>query len=73
MELADFADPDVQEYLACSAYYREKAEGAALDREHTMAEATYVCLAWESLSDDARRPYRATVAMCSELVARALV
>lgn len=65
------SDPLFRESVAESAYLRERTEEAAADREHVLDEGTvYYALAWESLSDWARRPYRTAVAEAFEALLR---
>jgi hypothetical protein len=63
------ADDEYREELAAFSYYRERAEQAAVDREQELGDATYYTLTWESLSDDAKRPYRTAVTVCCEQLA----
>lgn len=69
----DPADEDVREELAAAAYYRERGDEAAIDRErHPGPDHQYACLSWENLSDHSRRPYRTAVAtVCDALLVRA--
>lgn len=62
-------DPKLRERLAEESYYKDKADEAALDREHNTDPVEYWALAWESLSDVTRRPYRTTVAFVCDLLA----
>lgn len=56
---AKLTDPAFREQLAADAYYREKVEAVAADREHDTDDGTaYFVLSWDSLSDATRRPYR---------------
>lgn len=56
------ADEDFREAIAERAYYRERQEDAARDREHDLDEdVSYYALEWGSLSDESRRPYRTAV------------
>lgn len=63
-------DDDYVEQLAEAAYYRERAEDAARDAEHRLDAGEALTIRWESLSDDARRPYRTTAEyVCREIAA----
>lgn len=64
-------DEEWREAVAEQAYMRERAEEASVDREQELEEdVDYVTLAWGSLSDFARRPYRTAVAeTCDNLLA----
>lgn len=72
IDVAEWRDPDRQEQLAKASYYRERADEAAADLEQTAGEHVYMALAWESLSDLARRPYRTAVAVCCAAFVEAL-
>jgi hypothetical protein len=64
-------DDDWREALSEQAYMRERRDEAAVDRERDAApeETSYLAVAWESLSDHARRPYRTAVAeTCDNLL-----
>lgn len=62
-------DPQYREAVAENAYMRERVEDAAVAREHdTEDDCTYHVMAWESLSDDSKRPYRTAVAEAFESV-----
>lgn len=63
-------DEDYREALAEHSYIRERAEQVAADQEHDCdAGTTYFVVTWECLSDDAKRPYRTTVAtVCDSLL-----
>ncbi|MET0601358.1 MAG: hypothetical protein ABW167_05155 [Baekduia sp.] len=63
------ADPEYREAVAENAYMRERVEDAAVAREHDTSDSTYHVMAWESLSDDSKRPYRTAVAEAFECVA----
>lgn len=64
----DFDDPEFREELAKRAYYAERMDDAARDREHEMGDATYLCLAWDCLSPATQRPYRSAVASTLEVI-----
>lgn len=55
-------DEDYREALAEQGYLRERSEEAAEDSEHDLSGCAYFALAWSSLSDHAKRPYRTAVA-----------
>lgn len=63
------SDEEYREAQAEASYYRERLEEAALDQEHdTSGDYAYVCLAWDDLSDFAKRPFRTAVAtVCDSL------
>jgi hypothetical protein len=62
-------DPAFREKLAADAYYREKMEAVAADREHELDDGcAYFVLHWDSLSDTARAPYRTSVAEALDTV-----
>lgn len=63
-------DDDYREALAEQAYMRERSEEAAVERETEISDnVSYWVLAWSSLSDGARRPYRTAVAeTCDHLL-----
>lgn len=70
MPLVDPTDPELREELAKQAYYQERREDAARDREHDLnEEAEYLTLDWDCVSDFARRPYRTAVAVALDAVA----
>lgn len=70
----DPACAEDRELLAREAYYRERSEEAAIDREHSEdGEAHYWCLSWEDLSDYARRPYRVSVGVVLDQLERGRV
>jgi len=55
-------DPEFREDVAERAYMRERAEEAAADREHDLDQrTTYFAVAWESVSDASKKPYRTAV------------
>ena len=55
-------DPEFREQVAERSYMRERSEDAAADREHDLDEQTaYFAIAWESISDSGKRPYRTAV------------
>jgi hypothetical protein len=55
-------DEEFREAIASQAYLRERREEAAADREHDLSAASYFAISWDSLADDAKRPYRTAVA-----------
>lgn len=61
-------DDEYREALAENAYLRERAEQAAVASEHDQDDATYWTLAWDDLSDDAKRPYRTSIATAFDAV-----
>jgi hypothetical protein len=64
-------DDEYREALSEQSYYRERRDEASADREHhTDPDTSYWVLSWESLSDDARRPYRTAVAEALDNVVR---
>lgn len=70
--MVDLSNPDVRERLAQRAYYRAKLDEAARDGEQRSESSAYFTLAWESLDDETRRPFRAGVdETCDVLVAAA--
>jgi hypothetical protein len=57
------SDEDFREEVAEAAYMRERSEELAVEREtETSDDFAYFVMAWGSLSDDAKRPYRTAVA-----------
>ncbi len=68
--LSLLSDEDYREALAEAGYYRERSDEAAVEREKEMdPETAYFTLAWGSLSDHAKRPYRTAVAEAMDNVA----
>jgi hypothetical protein len=65
----DLNDPLLREQVAESAYYRDRADDAAVDREHSGEDGSvYMALAWESVSNAGKRPYRTAVAEAFDYV-----
>lgn len=63
-------DPEYREALAEQSYNLERLEDAALDREHEMdPDVDYYAMAWSSLEEWAKRPYRTAVAVALDSIA----
>lgn len=62
-------DDEYREALAENAYLRERVEEAARQKEFDIEEGTtYWTVVWQSLSADAKRPYRTAVATALDAV-----
>lgn len=67
-------DEEYREEQAKAAYYRERMDEAALEQEQDEGdeEWVYFVLAWEDISDCAKRPYRTAVAQVCDSLERAV-
>lgn len=68
------ADHEWREQIAMQAYYRERLEEVAKQKEHDITdEHDYFVISWEDVSDFGKQPYRTAVAEALDRVADLVV